>query len=122
MKPAILEHTLTATERRIVAEFAGRVRARFGDRLARVVLFGSRARGDVTEESDIDVLVLLRGPVAQETRATREVWEIVEDVLRLAPKVYVPLAPIVLAEERFLELKRLERSFALDVEAEGVPL
>ena len=122
MQSAILEHTLSAAERRIVAEFARRVRARFGDRMARVVLFGSRARGDVTEESDIDLLVLLRVPVAEETQATREVWEIVEDVLRLAPKVYVPLAPIVLAEEGFLELKRLERAFALDVEAEGIPL
>ena len=119
---AILELTLAPPERRVVAEFASRVRARFGDRLARVALFGSRARGDVTEESDIDLLVLLRIPVAEETRATREVWEIVEEVLRLERGVYVPLAPIVLAEERFLELKRLERSFALDVEAEGIAL
>lgn len=119
---AILEQTLAPPERRIVAELATRLRARFRDRLSRVVLFGSRARGDVTEESDIDLLVLLRIPIAQETRATREVWEVVEEVLRLERGVYVPLAPIVLADERFLELKRLERSFALDVEAEGIPL
>jgi predicted nucleotidyltransferase len=118
----IVEHTLAPAERRVVAAFADRVRARFGKRLSRIVLFGSRARGDVTEESDIDVLVLLRCPVADETRATRDVWEIVEEVLRVVPGVYVPLAPIVLAEERFVELKRLERSFALDVEAEGIPL
>ena len=122
MESAILKHTLSEAERRIVNEFARRVRARFGDRLARVTLFGSRARGDVTAESDIDVLVLLRATIAEETRATREVWEIVEEVLRLAPGVFVPLAPIVLAEERFLELKSLERAFALDVEAEGIPL
>lgn len=120
--PEILDLTLAPAERRVVAEFARRVRARFGGRLARVVLFGSRARGDVTEESDIDLLVLLRAPIAEETRATREVWEIVEAVVRLEPKTYIPLAPIVLAEERFLELKRLERSFALDVEAEGIAL
>jgi predicted nucleotidyltransferase len=119
---AILELTLAPAERRVVTEFARRVRALFGDRLARVLLFGSRARGDVTEESDIDVLVLVRMPVEEETRATRQVWEIVEGALRLEPKVYVPLAPIVLAEERFLMLKRLERRFALDVEAEGVEL
>jgi predicted nucleotidyltransferase len=119
---AILDFTLAPAERRVVAEFARRVRARFRDRLGRVVLFGSRARGDVTEESDIDVLVLVRMPVEEETRATREVWGIVEEVLRLEPRVYVPLAPIVLAEERFLELKRLERRFPLDVEAEGIEL
>lgn len=119
---AILAHTLAPPEHRVVAEFASRVRARFGDRLSRVLLFGSRARGDVTEESDIDLLVLLRIPLAEETHATRDVWEIVEDLLRLERGVYVPLAPIVFAEERFRELKGLERSFALDVEAEGIAL
>lgn len=35
----------------------------YGDRLARMVLFGSRARGDAKPDSDIDVLVVLNGPV-----------------------------------------------------------
>ena len=46
--------------------------AQYGDRLARVLLYGSRARGDARPESDVDVLVVLRGevdPVA-EIRAT----------------------------------------------------
>ena len=33
------------------------------ERLVRMVLFGSQARGDDEPESDIDVLVVLRGPV-----------------------------------------------------------
>lgn len=33
------------------------------ERLVGIVLFGSEARGDTTEESDIDLLVLLQGPV-----------------------------------------------------------
>ena len=32
----------------------------YGDRLERVVLYGSRARGDAHEESDYDVAVFLR--------------------------------------------------------------
>jgi len=35
----------------------------YGDRLKRVYLFGSHARGDAREGSDIDVAVVLRGPV-----------------------------------------------------------
>lgn len=35
----------------------------YGDRLERLVLFGSRARGDADPDSDIDVLVVLRGEV-----------------------------------------------------------
>jgi len=36
----------------------------FGSRLRGVVLYGSEARGEATSDSDIDVLVLLTGPVA----------------------------------------------------------
>src|SRR5215469_6547401 len=32
----------------------------YGDRLARVVLFGSRARGDAREDSDYDIAVFLQ--------------------------------------------------------------
>lgn len=35
----------------------------YGDRFAGLVLYGSMARGDYDDESDIDLLVLLRGTV-----------------------------------------------------------
>ena len=35
----------------------------YRERLVGVVLYGSVARGDITDESDIDILVLLNGPV-----------------------------------------------------------
>ena len=35
--------------------------ALYGDRLARVILYGSYARGDARPDSDVDVLVVLRG-------------------------------------------------------------
>lgn len=36
----------------------------FGDRLRGVILYGSEARGTADPDSDIDLLVLLTGPVA----------------------------------------------------------
>ncbi len=35
----------------------------YGDRIVRVILYGSQARGDAHADSDVDVLVVLRGPV-----------------------------------------------------------
>ena len=40
--------------------FAAAVRALYGDRVERIVLFGSRARGDARPDSDYDVAVFLR--------------------------------------------------------------
>jgi uncharacterized protein len=35
----------------------------YQDRLDRVILFGSQARGEATPESDIDILIVLQDPV-----------------------------------------------------------
>ncbi|MGQ0575340.1 MAG: UPF0158 family protein [Pseudonocardia sp.] len=47
----------------------------YGDRLRQVLMFGSRARGDHTEDSDLDLVVVLADPVEpwSELRAMREV-------------------------------------------------
>jgi uncharacterized protein len=37
----------------------------FGERVVGIILFGSKARGESSPESDIDVLVILRNPSAQ---------------------------------------------------------
>jgi uncharacterized protein len=44
----------------VLKRFRAAVTEIYGDRVARVVLFGSRARGDAGPESDYDVAVFLR--------------------------------------------------------------
>ena len=44
----------------ILQRFRVALHEMYGDRLERVVLFGSRARGDADEESDYDIAVFLR--------------------------------------------------------------
>jgi hypothetical protein len=46
--------------RRIAEDFARRLKAKYGERIERVILFGSVARGDHREDSDIDLLVVTR--------------------------------------------------------------
>jgi uncharacterized protein len=44
----------------ILKRFLAAVNEIYGDRVARVVLFGSRARGDARPDSDYDIAVFLR--------------------------------------------------------------
>jgi uncharacterized protein len=44
----------------ILARYRAALEDLYGDRLERVVLFGSRARGDAREDSDYDVAVFLK--------------------------------------------------------------
>ena len=44
----------------ILSRFRTAVSETYGDRVERVVLFGSRARGDASQDSDYDVAVFLR--------------------------------------------------------------
>jgi uncharacterized protein len=47
----------------IIVELRRQFEFLYGDRLVRMVLFGSQARGDAEPESDIDMLVVLHGPL-----------------------------------------------------------
>jgi len=51
---------LNSVEREILKRFKAEVTKVLGDRLDRVVLFGSRSRGDADLESDFDLLVTAR--------------------------------------------------------------
>src|SRR3989304_4195999 len=50
---------LRPAERAALSDYLARLRARFSERVLRVILFGSRARGEGGDESDLDVLVVV---------------------------------------------------------------
>ena len=52
-------HTLA-----LLARVKARLQAIYGDRLGGGVLYGSEAQGEAAPDSDIDILILLTGPVA----------------------------------------------------------
>jgi uncharacterized protein len=91
-------------------------RACFGARVGKLVLFGSQARGEATEDSDVDLL----GVVDQLTSADgRVVDAIVGDILTAMD---VLISPLLLSAERFDELRARERVLIAEIDREGIPV
>ena len=117
--PEILRHTLRAEERSALDAFVTEVKRSFADDLERVVLFGSRARGDSREDSDIDVLVLLRRPTTWEDRRRAVA---AAHAAQWRGDVFVAISPLVLSVADLEELRRRERLLAEDIDTQGIAL
>ncbi len=59
--PDSLPASMPPPVRAALAEAKTRLVQLYGERLDRVILYGSHARGDAREDSDVDLLVVLRG-------------------------------------------------------------
>lgn len=108
--------TLSAGETAAIQEFIAAARARLGSELKDVRLFGSRARGEGHQHSDID-LALIVGPDGRASR--HQIYDLAFDIgLRHG----VELAPMVIEATRFQELSARERLIAREISAHGIPL
>ena len=87
-----------------------------GDRVLRIVLFGSRARGDYNDKSDFDIAIIVR----ELTRDLKN--QILDKVVDIELKYLKPLSLLILSENEFKQLKKRERRIALDIEREGIAL
>lgn len=47
----------------VIADLKERLHELYGQRLDRVIVYGSRARGDERLDSDLDVMIVLSGPL-----------------------------------------------------------
>ena len=94
----------------------GRLQELLRDSLVNLVLFGSRARGDYEESSDVDVAVIVRGLSRElKDRIYREVAAIELEHGQL-------ISLLVFSEQEFNRLRERERRIAKDILEEGVAL
>ncbi len=73
---SLKELKLKENERRALQELKKKICERFPD--AEIILYGSKARGDAGEESDIDILILIDSQINRKLK--EEVTEITYDI------------------------------------------
>lgn len=107
---------LTQTEQTALDEFCRQVRARFGARLVDLALFGSRARGEGHEHSDLDVLTVIDGLTSEEAR---EVAFMAGDMMT---EHSVLLSPFVVSREHMRRLVDNERMIVNEIARDRISL
>jgi len=104
---------LLSEEKKWLDSFVGEIRRGFPETLERVMVFGSKAREDASPDSDLDVLVVLRGNEDLKSRIRLLGYD-----LALGKDV-VPSIVVYTVQE--IEQRREHRSaFVEAVEREGV--
>ena len=100
----------------VMNEFSADCRSLLGDKLAEVRLYGSYARGDYDEESDIDVMLFFNTDKTEAKKYTSEVCRIASEI---DIKYDVFISP-TLQSKSFFEANKSISGFYKNVEREGV--
>jgi uncharacterized protein len=107
---------LTDHDRLAVQQLGARLAVELGENLVDLVLFGSRARGDASLDSDIDVLVVL----------SESNWPVEHRVLMIASRLSlecdVILNPYLVSQERWAWMQRIQHPLLRSISSEGIPL
>ncbi|MBS7249113.1 MAG: nucleotidyltransferase domain-containing protein [Candidatus Freyarchaeota archaeon] len=96
-------------EEKVLQKFVEAVKKRYSGKIERIFLFGSYARGEYGEESDIDVLIIGDVPLDG----------LVEISFPLLLKYGVYISPHVMTGEHFSLLEREGYGFIKNVKKEG---
>ena len=99
---------------RALARFASIVRGRLGESVLDIRLFGSHARRNANEYSDVDIAVVL----------DEAGWEIRRDIIDLAADVGLEhdllLSPTVFDRATYERWRAQDRPLVRDIETEGI--
>ena len=99
----------------VLCEFRGRLQLLYGERLAKVVLFGSQARGEASPESDVDLMIVLKGEVSP----SQEIARTIDDVAGISLANDLVLSCVFMSESRY---EREQSPLLLNVRREGQSL
>jgi predicted nucleotidyltransferase len=107
---------LTPRERRALGAFVARLRKEHADQIERVVLFGSKARGDFDAESDLDVFVLVKS----------DDWHFHDRLVTFSSPISVKydalISPKVVGPSLYRKMRKQRSFFLENIRKQGVVL
>ena len=104
------------TQAELLQRIKERLQALYGERFRGLVLYGSVARGDAGEDSDIDLLCLLAGPV----NTIREISPIVDALSDLQGEYIERMFDVTAVSEEDFEAGAYP--LAIEARRNGVPV
>jgi len=111
-----LKH-MSKKEIQALARFGGTVKSCLGEYLVSMSVFGSKVRGDFTETSDIDILIIVK------ERSLPIMDQIAEITSDLNIEFDLSIAPVVFSENEYdMNAKVMASPFSLAVQEEGLLL
>ena len=99
--------------KKVVKEFKAEIKKLYGNRLRRMILYGSWARGEGGENSDIDLLVILKGKIWP----GREIDRMIDVITTINLKYSTLLSVYPMEEKDYLTLNS---PLLMNVRREGV--
>ncbi len=82
----------------VVSQFARQMKRIFGSSLRKVIVYGSYARGDYREYSDVDVMILVQLPETEIKKRENEVYDLAVD---LEMRTGIDISPIIKDEKQY---------------------
>jgi len=87
-----------------IEEFKKEIKKLYGNRLKHIILYGSYARGSATEDSDIDLLIVLEGKV----KPGEEIDRMIEIVTEINLRYNVLISVYPISEEDYKSEKEVK--------------
>ena len=102
----------------LMKEYVPKIKDIYGDKLVKVILYGSYARGDYNEDSDVDVMVLLDIDNNLLRKETKGIFDVTYD-LNLERDTYI--VPIIKGKKFFNRWQNISPLFR-NIKKEGIIL
>lgn len=105
---------LTLKEKKVIEEFKQRVKDKFTDEIVKIIVFGSKARGNAEENSDIDILVITSSDDWQKGDEIREIGYELDEYIDYRLSIQV------ISKSHINYLKSNDFQFIKNIESEGI--